>query len=175
MTKAKHLHSTQPANCPVLPLALRISELWDAHTMAQELEAENKLCESTAAEIDGLRIKTEEMLSFEIARSAAGALFQIAVARYAVTLLFDQLYDEKHPQAKEAVETSKQVDRLLDSVALLLRAKTTNEEFEPIGRVIRMYADVDGETLVRPLKWLDDIPGLAKEYRRSEKASTAAV
>jgi hypothetical protein len=53
-------------------------------------------------------------------------------------------------------------------VALLLPEKTLSEEFRRIESVVNMYVDVDGSFRVRPLQWLDDIPDLAKKYRKKE-------
>jgi hypothetical protein len=67
-------------------------------------------------------------------------------------------------------QTRLRVIRLLESVALLLREKTAPAEFLPVQSVIRVYLDVDGDVLVRPFKWLDDIPRLAAEYRDDKTA-----
>jgi hypothetical protein len=171
MKKAKPTRRVAaPVKCPVLPIASRIGELWDAHSMAQELEAEHKQDMLTAERIEKLRIPTEGMASFERARCTSGALFQAAMATYAVQLLYDQFGDKTNYRTDE---TFNQIQRLLDSVALLLREKTTREEFLPIESVIRMYLDVDGVHMVRPFKWLGDIPRLAKEYRSNEAVKTA--
>jgi hypothetical protein len=153
----------QPTKCPVLPIALRTNELWDAHSMAQELEAENKQDE-VSEDIEKLRIAMEGMASFERAKSMSGALFQIVLARDAARLLYENV-----PAAAEKGRYIEniydQIMRLLESVALLLREKTAPEEFLPLQNVVRLYLDVDGDNMVRPFKWLDDIPGLAKDYR----------
>lgn len=62
--------------CPVLPIAVRVGDLWDAHAMAQERSKEPDASEK----IDELRLVVEETASFERARSMAGALFQVALA-----------------------------------------------------------------------------------------------
>jgi hypothetical protein len=160
--------------CPVLPVARRIGELWDAHSMAEDRKAE--VGTHGAEQIDKLRIATEEMVSFERARSTSGALFQVAVASYAVRLLYENLLPPEKNRYTENIFD--QVERLLESVALLLREKRTPEEFQQIESVINMYLDVDG-SLLRPLQWLDDIQDLAKEYRQQpedvEPASAAAA
>jgi hypothetical protein len=170
MKKAKPTaRHAKPVKCPVLPIALRLSELWDAHCMAQELEAEHKQDMLTAEQIEKLRLAMEGMASFERARSTSGALFQAAMASYALGLLYDQFGDKTNYRTDEMFN---QIRRLLDSVALLLRDKTTREEFQPIERVMQMYLDVDGVIMVRPFKWLDDIPQLAKEFRSNKTANT---
>jgi hypothetical protein len=65
--------------------------------------------------------------------------------------------------------------RLLESVSLLLREKAAPEEYLPVRDVIRFYLDVDGDYLIRPLQWLDDIPELVKECRRPKEVSQSDV
>jgi hypothetical protein len=172
MKKAKpNLGATAAVECPVLPIAVRISELWDAHTRAQELHEEREQSEFTAEQIDKLRIATEGMASFERAWSMSGALFQVALARDAAHHLYEHLPPEKN---LHVIETYEKLNRLLESVALLLREKIAPAEFAPVQSVIRLYLDVDGDVMVRPFEWMDDIQRLAKEYR-SEQVDHSGV
>jgi hypothetical protein len=88
MRKAKPTkRRAPPVKCPVLTIALRIGQLWDAHSMAQELEAIHKGSPFCPAEvIDQLRIATEAMANFDRAKSTPCALFQVAMATHAVGL-----------------------------------------------------------------------------------------
>jgi hypothetical protein len=171
MAKTKsNQHGATPVECPVLPIALRIGELWDAHTRAEELEAEHKQDNGTADAIERLRIAMQVMASFARARSMSGALFQIALATEAANDLHEQCPHETNLHAYHTQKTFEKLIRLLESVALLLREKTAPAEFAPVQSVIRLYLDVDGDIMVRPFKWLDDIPGLAKDYRDDKTA-----
>jgi hypothetical protein len=138
-----------PVKCPVLPIALRIEELLDANTMAEEREAENHQDASVASgQIDKFRIAMEEMVSFERARSASGALFQLALAIHTAHLLYEQLPPEKNRYIESIYG---QLDRLLESVSLLLREKAAPEEYLPVRGIIRFYLDVDGDYIFRSL------------------------
>ena len=50
-----------------------------------------------------------------------------------------------------------------------MREKAAPEEYLPVRGIIRFYLDVDGDYMIRPLQWLDDIPELVKEYGRSNE------
>jgi hypothetical protein len=70
MAQAASKHTTKPTACPVLPLALRVGGLWDAHAAAQEKErVDTKDDEDISEQIEELRIAVEETASFERARS----------------------------------------------------------------------------------------------------------
>jgi hypothetical protein len=158
--------------CPVLPIALRVGELWDAHAAAQEREFEKKdddQGEELSEQINELRIAAEQMASFERARSLAGALFQVALAHD----MANRLYEEIPSQDPEVETIYRKLRRLLDSVALALR-DTLGPDYEGVRNVVEIYIHVDENCENRPLRWLDEIPELAEEYRRSKRASVAA-
>jgi hypothetical protein len=62
------------------------------------------------------------------------------------------------------------LDRLLDSVALVLRDACTAEEYRVVKDVVNLYITLHGEESDPPFKWLEEIPELAKAYRSIEAA-----
>jgi hypothetical protein len=99
------------AKCPVLPIALRVGELWDAHAGAEEREY-GKSDADISEQIYKMRTVVEETASFERARSLSGALFQVALAHDAANHLYELV-----PSEKLAIEsTFDKLIRLLDSV-----------------------------------------------------------
>jgi hypothetical protein len=134
-------------------------ELVDAHSMAEERERKDDQGEA-ARQIGKFRIAMEDLASFERARSATGALFQMALACDIARRLFEEIPTERRTLPVD--NSHDMLVRLLESVSLLLREKATPEEFLPLRGVIRFYLDVDGDYLVRPFQWRDDIPELAK-------------
>jgi hypothetical protein len=88
------------------------------------------------------------------------------LAIHTAHLLYEQLPPEKNRYIESIYG---QLDRLLESVSLLLREKAAPEEYLPVRGIIRFYLDVDGDYMIRPLQWLDDIPELVKEYGRSNE------
>jgi hypothetical protein len=156
--------------CPVLPIALRVGELWDAYDAAEE-RGHGKSGPETCEQIYKLRAAVEETASFERARSLAGALFQVALARDAA----NHLYELVPPEKRAAEKTFEKLIRLLDSVSLLLRDESTPEEYQAVKDVVGVYLSIDQDYQNLPFQWLDEIPELAKEYRRSNEASTAAA
>src|SRR5258708_3598647 len=155
----------QPASCPVLPIAVRVGQLWDAHAMAEEREGG---LSDTPKQIDLLRMATEEMASFERARSVAGALFQVGLAEDAAVHLRDLDLSEERTVRK----TFDKLIRLLDSVSLLLREECPPEDYETVKDVIGAYLTIGREGFDPPFQWREDIPELAREYRAkpAEKA-----
>ena len=77
----------------MLPIARRVTELWDAVTKAQESDAADN--DVVSDQIDDLRIAVAETASFVRARSLAGALFQIALASETTERLYRELPEEK--------------------------------------------------------------------------------
>jgi hypothetical protein len=167
--KANRRHAAKaekPVPCPVLPIAVRVGELWDAHAMAQEREHAYGKEPDASEKIDELRLVVEETASFERARSMAGALFQVALAEDAARALF-----EKVPAGnKDNVRMFERLDRLLDSVALVLRDACTAEEYRVVKNVVNLYVPLHGEESDPPFKWLEEIPELPKAYRSIEAA-----
>ena len=139
---------------------------------AQEREFERKdddQDEEISEQINELRIAAEQMASFERAASLAGALFQIALANDTANRLYEEI-----PSNEPEVETTyRKLGRPLDSVALMLR-DTLGPDFEAVKNVVETYNQVDETCENRTLRWLEEIPALAKEYRRSTEASMAA-
>jgi hypothetical protein len=151
-------HHAAPVPCPVLPIAVRLGQLWDAFSMAEELKRDD------AAEcINKLRIFAEEAVSFERARSMAGALVQVALAGDAATALHEMVGDNK---AADLI--FERLGRLLDSAALVLYDACAAEEYEIIRNTMNVYNSMDGSTIDRPLKWLEDVPELATAYRSTK-------
>jgi hypothetical protein len=111
----------------------------------------------------------EETASFERARSLAGALFQVALARDAA----NHLYEWVPPEKRATEKTLDKLIRLLDSVALLLRDESTPEEYQAVKDVVGAYLSMDQTDL--PFLWLDEIPMLVNEYRQSKPVSPPAV
>jgi hypothetical protein len=164
-TKRGAARVQQPVPCPVLPIAVRIGELWDAHSMAQEREHGTGAPEASE-KIELLRMVVEETASLERARSIAGALFQVALAGDVSRALL-----EKVPAGKEDdVRMFMRLDRLLDSVALVLRDACTAEDYQVVKNVVKLYMPIYGEEFDPPFKWLEEIPELAKAYRSTKAA-----
>ena len=160
----------RPTKCPVLPIALRVGELWDAHAGAEEREF-GKGASGVSEQIELLRMSVEETASFERARSVGGALFQVALAKEMATHLRECVPSEEIT-VKEKFD---RLIRLLCSAALLLRDECPAQDYRSLKRVIEAYLLMDRPDFNAPFQWREDIPDLAKEYRRSEKASTAAI
>jgi hypothetical protein len=160
MKKAKPAtHHAESVKCPVLPIAVRLGQIWDAFAMADELKRDD------AAEcINKLRIFAEEAVSFERARSMAGALVQVALALDAATALH-----EKVPGGDKAADLIfERLVRLLDSAALVLYDACPAGEYDMIRNTMNVYNSMDGSTIDRPLKWLEDVPELATAYRSAK-------
>jgi hypothetical protein len=105
-----------PVECPVLLIALRVSELWDAHSGAEARECdERKADEKIAEQIAQMRYAFEKTASFAQARSLGGAVFQIALALDAARDLYDPI-----PSDEKDSEAINKIERLLDSVATTL-------------------------------------------------------
>jgi hypothetical protein len=168
MKKAKSNRGAQV--CPVLPIALRIGELWDAHAGAEEREF-NQSPADASEQIGLLRIAVEETASFERARSVAGALFQVGLAEDTAVHLRELVPSEE----KTVKKTFDKLIRLLDSVALLLRDECPAEDYQAVKDVLAVYLAIDRPEFNALFQWRDDIPELAEEYRRSKKAAPAAV
>jgi hypothetical protein len=162
--------SPQAVTCPVIPIALRVGELWDAHAAAQtrEFNTPNRVDLKHASEqIELMRIAVEETASFERAQSLAGALFQAGLAHDAATHLYELVASEEL-----AVKmTFCKLIRLLDSVAVLLREKCPAQDYQTIKDVLGVYLAGDRPEFHASFQWREDIPELAKEYRRSEMAT----
>jgi hypothetical protein len=161
------VRAEKPVPCPVLPIAVRVGELWDAGTMAEERGGST---DAASDQIYRLRLAVEELASFERARSPAGALFQLSLVLDAAIFLFDTAMPDGD---KSADPTWQKLLRLLDSVALVLRDACTAEEYHLVEDVVKMYMLIDGRDLDPPFKWREDIPELAKEYRSNRPAQPA--
>jgi hypothetical protein len=111
--------------CPVLPIALRVGELRDAHAGAEEREGKNSNS-ATADQIDRFRAAVEETASFERACSPAGALFQVGLAQQAAIDLFNMIPDGD----KFTDPTYQKLLRLLDPVALVLRDGCAAQDYQ---------------------------------------------
>lgn len=158
------------APCPVLLIALCVGELWDAHAGAEEREGSDG--DSTAADqINRFRAAVEETASFERALSPAGALFQLGLAQQAAVDLFARIPDGD----KFTDPTYQKLLRLLDSAALVLRDACAAEDYQAVKDVVGIYIGIEGPDFAPPFQWREDIPELAKEYRRSKETSTAAA
>jgi hypothetical protein len=183
MKKAKPTTShASPVKCPVLPIALRVGELWDAHAGAEEREHDatamakalyriSDLAEPVPDQIWKLRNAVEETASFERARSPAGALFQVALAHEAIQHVYASLPAEQKPES--IAFTFTKLIRLLDSVAIFLRGECTAGDYLAVKGVVEAYFTIEQAHL--RLQWSEEIPELAKEYRRSSKLAPAAV
>jgi hypothetical protein len=148
-----------------------VGELWDAHAGAEVRERKSKSDKETSETIYKLRVAIEETASFERARSPAGALFQVALAEDAAKALH-----EKFPEGDKAADRMfERLERLLDSVALVLRDACTVEEYSAVKDVVGIYISIDESYKNRSFQWRDEIPEFAKEYRRSKEAKPAAV
>lgn len=161
MEKAKASSNVAHLDCPVLPIAVRVGELWDAHAGATEHE---NCSEATAEQIYRLRAAVEELASFERARSPAGALFQVGLALDAAVSVFDRV-----PEGDKFKDpTWQKLIRLLDSVALVLRDACMVEEYQVVKDVVKIYMSIEGQEVDHPFKWREEIPDLAKEYRSTK-------
>jgi hypothetical protein len=147
--------------CPVLPIALRVGELWDAHAGAEEREHEKH-----AEQINDLRYAVEETASFEQARSLGGALFQVALAREEARVL-----DAMVPSEDQDGPTYRKLCRLLDSVGIALR-DGMGADYEAVKDAVAVYMHIDEAS--RSSRWLDEIPAMAEEWRAKEAAGISA-
>jgi hypothetical protein len=147
--------------CPVLPLALCVGELWDAHATAQERESDGKKkgepVEEVSNQIDDLRIVLEDVTSFKRARSLAGALFQVALA-----LDISKAIHQEIPSVNPAEDRLNEKDyqkqiRLLESVALALR-DALGLDYESVREVVSTYLNIDEGNEDRALRWIEEIP-----------------
>ena len=62
----------------------------------------------------------------------------------------------------------------LESAAFALR-DILGPDYEAVKDVVEMNSHLDETDKSRSLRWLDEIPELAKECRRSEEASSTAA
>lgn len=147
-------------------IALCVGELWDAHAGAEEREGSDG-DPTASAQINRFRAAVEETASFERALSPAGALFQLALAQQAAVDLFARIPDGD----KFTDPTFHKLLRLLDSAALVLRDACAIEDYQAVKNVVGVYIGIDGPDLAPPFQWREDIPELAKEYRRSRDAA----
>jgi hypothetical protein len=153
MAKATIVHSTpilQNETCPVLPIALRVGQLWDA---TQESDAADN--DTVSDQIDDLRIAVAETASFTRARSLGGALFQIALASETAERLYRQLPEEKQPFNR----TYLKLNRLLRLAAATLCDELATEDYAPIRGIVEAYIGDLGPAM----PWLDEIAALALE------------
>jgi hypothetical protein len=160
---------SKQTECPVAALALRVGTLWLAHAQAEENEHEKDTVEQNEiipAQINELRRATEELASFERARSLAGALFQLALAHEAASLL----YEEFPSESPMVTSTFLRLNRLLESAAMVLRDEL-GAEYEPFREVISTYIEIEEGCEQRALHSIEKIPALADEYRGSKKAT----
>jgi hypothetical protein len=157
MAQAKRVHSTprrlasrSPTRCPVLPIGLRVGELWDAHAGAEERGRE-----AVAKQIIEMRSAAEEAASFMQARSLAGALFQVALALQEANVL-----DAMVPSEDQGGPSYMKLRRLLDLVAIALR-DAMGADYEAVKNVVAVYTHIDEGSI----RWLDEIPLMAQEWR----------
>jgi hypothetical protein len=150
MAQANRVHNTpnpQAKTCPVLPIALRVGQLWDATTAAQESDAADN--DTVSDQIDDLRIAVAETASFTRARSLGGALFQIALASETAERLYRQLPDEKQLFNR----TYLKLNRLLNLAAATLCDELETDEYVPIRGVVEAYIG----DLLHVTPWIDEI------------------
>jgi hypothetical protein len=151
MVKADNVHSITPYSetiaCPVLPIALRVGQLWVATTEAQERDAAEN--ETVGDQIDDLQIARSEMASFVRARSLGGALFQVALASEAAERLYGQLPAEAQLYNRVYLK----LKRLLILIAAELRDESGPDDFALIRDIISAYIDLDQERAI-----LDAVP-----------------
>jgi hypothetical protein len=150
MAKANSVHSTpilQNETCPVIPIALRVGELWDATSAAQESDANDN--DTVSDQIDDLRIAVAETASFTRARSLGGALFQIALASETAERLYRQLPEEKQLFNRTYLKLA----RLLNLAAAALCDELETEDYTPIRGVVEAYIGNLGPTML----WLDEL------------------
>src|ERR1700738_1244888 len=101
----------QDVKCHILPIALRVGELWDAHAAAKERDHDK-----VAEQISEMRSGAEESASFMQARSLPGALFQVALALEEANVL-----DAMVPSEDQGGTSYLRLCSLLDLVATTLR------------------------------------------------------
>lgn len=154
----------QPLPCPVVPIAVRIGELWDANAMAEERDTDG--ISKAAEQINLLRIAVEEMASFERARSIAGALFQVGLAADTAVHLRELVPSEERTVRK----TFDKLIRLLDSVSLLLRDECPPKDYQKLKSALWAYLTIGREGFDAPFQWREDIPALVKEFRSKNVA-----
>ena len=142
---------TENLTCPVLPIARRVTELWDAVTKAQESDAADN--DVVSDQIDDLRIAVAETASFVRARSLAGALFQIALASETTERLYRELPEEKQLFNR----TYLKLHRPLNLAALELRDELAPDEYAPISEVVEAYIGDLGPAM----PWLDALADAA--------------
>jgi hypothetical protein len=160
---------SQRTECPVAALALRVGTLWLADAQAQKNEFgkdRDELSDSISEPINELRIATEQMASFERARSLAGALFQLALVHETANRLYEEFTGEDHL----VNSTFRKLNRLLESAAMVLRDEM-GASYEPFQEVISTYINLDESSKHRILRSIEKIPEMADEYRRSEKVT----
>ena len=58
--------------------------------------------------------------------------------------------------------------------ALVLRDACTPEEYQVVKDVVKVYVWLDGEEFDPPLRWLEEIPVLARGYRSTEAPTKTA-
>jgi hypothetical protein len=152
--------------CPVLPIALRVGELWDAHAGAEKRERDERKADKAIAEqINEMLYAVENTASFEQARSLGGALFQVALAREEANVLNAMV-----PSEDQHSPTYMKLCRLLDSVAVALR-DAMGPDYETVKDVVAVYLRIDDSDSSRSSRWLDEIPAMAEEWR-SKAAET---
>jgi hypothetical protein len=158
MRKAPPLKGTAAAKslampeekCPVLPIALRVGELWDAHAGAEERDHDK-----VAEQISEMRCAAEKAASFKQARSLPGALFQVALALEEANVL-----DAMLPSEDQGGPSYLKLCRLLDLVAITLR-DAMGADYEAVKNVVAVYMHIDKGSM----QWLDEIPAMAREWR----------
>jgi hypothetical protein len=129
------------ARCPVLPLALRVGELWDAYAAAQEREFESGGDSIVSDQVDAMRIRAQEIAGASRARSLAGVLFQVALAADAAARLRDEGHGwGGHNERVDVVH--RELEGILNSVASALRDKL-GPDYEPVRSVVSTYLNID--------------------------------
>jgi hypothetical protein len=157
MAQANHVHNTanpQDETCPVIPIALRVGQLWDACTAAQERDAADN--DTISDQIDDLRIATAETASFVRARSIAGALFQVAIASETAERLYRQLPEEKQLLNR----TYLKLNRLLRLAAATLCDELETEDYAPIRGIVEAYIGDLGPAML----WVDEIAATEADH-----------
>jgi hypothetical protein len=152
MTQADRVHSTpnpqdETIACPVIPIARRVGQLWDAVTAAQETDVADN--DTVSDQIDDLRLAVAETASFVRARSLGGALFQVALASETAERLYRQLPEEKQLFNRTYLKLA----RLLNLAAAALCDELETEDYTPIRGVVEAYIG----DLLHAMPWLDEI------------------
>jgi hypothetical protein len=95
-------------------------------------------------------------------------LFQLVLAQHEIEGIFCLLTDE---QQKEHKDLDAKCERLLTSAADVIRL-ALGSDFAPLRNIMRVYGVTPDAP---PIPWLDEIPRLAEEARKSDREQKAAA